>query len=54
MGEHHFSLGHVKFEVPTRHPSGDEEQAVGNGSQVKGSSPGYGYKCERHQSQVGV
>lgn len=24
-----FSLGHVKFEMPTRHPSGDEEQEVG-------------------------
>lgn len=54
MGEDQFSSGHVKFEMPTGHPSGDEEWAVGYVSQVKGSGPGCGYKCERHQSRLGV
>lgn len=28
MGDQELSLGHFKFEMPTRHPSGDE-QAIG-------------------------
>lgn len=55
MGEdQEFSLGHVKFEMPTRYPSGDEEQAVGYMSGVKGSGPGCGIQSERHHRRVGV